>query len=113
MLYTIMEHHLGIDVQIYNNIEIKRVEERRIKRERRLVEEATQRKQDVIIENQDAGGSSSQVDVEMVDVKADQAQGFVLVGKVTSLSYSYDDIIHLVQVEQRRRKAKEPEMLLL
>ncbi|MFS8001323.1 hypothetical protein Hanom_Chr13g01188981 [Helianthus anomalus] len=28
MLYTVMEHHLGIDVQsIYNNIDIKRVEE--------------------------------------------------------------------------------------
>ncbi|MFS7988764.1 hypothetical protein Hanom_Chr11g01038731 [Helianthus anomalus] len=72
MLYTVMEHHLGIDVQsIYNNIEIKRVEERRIEREKRLAEEATQRKKEVIVETQDAGGSSTQADVEMVDVETD------------------------------------------
>ncbi|MFS8003860.1 hypothetical protein Hanom_Chr13g01218841 [Helianthus anomalus] len=30
MLYTVMEHHLGIDVQsIYNSLEIQRVEERK------------------------------------------------------------------------------------
>ncbi|MFS7929772.1 hypothetical protein Hanom_Chr04g00336401 [Helianthus anomalus] len=49
----------------------------------------------------------------MVDAEANQAQGFILVGEATSLSYSYDDIIRLVQVEQRRRMAKEPEVLLL
>ncbi|XP_022042008.1 eukaryotic translation initiation factor 5B-like [Helianthus annuus] len=93
MLYTVMEHHLGIDVHsIYNNIEIQRVEER---------------SQPV------AGGSSSQADVEMVDVEANQAQGFVLVGKSSTLSYNYDDIIRRVQVEQRKRKAKETEVLLL
>ncbi|MFS7963246.1 hypothetical protein Hanom_Chr08g00735811 [Helianthus anomalus] len=79
MLYTVMEHHLGIDVQsIYKNIKIKRVEERMIEREKRLAKEATQRKKDVIIRTQEAGGSSSQADVEMVDVEVDQAQGFVL-----------------------------------
>ncbi|KAJ0494996.1 hypothetical protein HanIR_Chr12g0603911 [Helianthus annuus] len=89
MLYTVMESHLGIDVHsVYNNIEIKKPEERRIERERRLAEEATQRKKSVVIETQEAGGSSSQADVEMVDAEVDQAQGFILVGKATSLSYS-------------------------
>ncbi|MFS8017927.1 hypothetical protein Hanom_Chr15g01386111 [Helianthus anomalus] len=118
-----MESHLGTNVQsIYNNLEIQRVEERRIARERELAQEATQRRKGLVIDVEEtlgsssqsvAGGSSSQADVEMVDVGADQAQGFVLIGKATSLSYSYDDIIRLVQVKQRRRKAKEPEVLLL
>ncbi|MFS7928273.1 hypothetical protein Hanom_Chr04g00318871 [Helianthus anomalus] len=98
MLYTVMEHHLGIDVQsIYNNIEIKRVEERMAQREKELAEAATQRKKEVIIETQEAGGSSSQPDVEMVDAEIDQVQGFVLVGEATSLSYNFDDIVRLVQ----------------
>ncbi|MFS7906047.1 hypothetical protein Hanom_Chr01g00054771 [Helianthus anomalus] len=108
MLYSVIEHHLRINVQsIYNNIEIKRVEERRIERERRLAEEATQRKKNVIVETQDAGGSSSQVDDEMVDIEANQAQGFVLVGEANSLSYNLDEIFRRVQVEQRKKKAKE------
>ncbi|MFS7954731.1 hypothetical protein Hanom_Chr07g00633951 [Helianthus anomalus] len=112
MLYTVMEHHLGIDVHsIYNNIEIKRVVERRIEKEKRLAEEATQRKKEIIVETQEAGGSSSQADVEMVDAKVDP-KGFVLVGE-SSLSSNYDDIICRVQVEQRKRKAKDPEVLLL
>ncbi|KAM0041007.1 hypothetical protein Hdeb2414_s0011g00361151 [Helianthus debilis subsp. tardiflorus] len=114
MLYTVMEHHLGINVQsIYNNIEIQWVKERRVQREKQLAEAATQRKKEVIIETQEAGGSSSQPDVEMVDAEVDQGQGFVLVGEATSLSYNFDDIIRCVQVEQRKRKAKEPEVLLL
>ncbi|MFS7996759.1 hypothetical protein Hanom_Chr12g01133611 [Helianthus anomalus] len=45
MLYTIMEHHLGINVQaIYNDLEIQRVEERRSQREKELAEAATQKK---------------------------------------------------------------------
>ncbi|XP_021975339.1 golgin subfamily A member 6-like protein 6 [Helianthus annuus] len=114
MLYNVMEDHLGMNVQsIYNNLEIKRVEERRAQREKELAEAATQRKKEIIIETQEAGGSSSQPDVEMVDAKVDQAQSIVLVGEVTSLSYNFDDIIRLVRVEQRKRKLKEPEVMLL
>ncbi|MFS7954771.1 hypothetical protein Hanom_Chr07g00634451 [Helianthus anomalus] len=49
----------------------------------------------------------------MVDVEDDQSQGFVLVGEATPLSYSFGDIIRLVQVEQRKRKAREPEVKLI
>ncbi|MFS8033741.1 hypothetical protein Hanom_Chr17g01573161 [Helianthus anomalus] len=42
-----------------------------------------------------------------------QDQGFVLVGDLAFLSYSFDDIILLVQVEQRKRNAREPEVKLL
>ncbi|KAJ0695748.1 hypothetical protein HanLR1_Chr10g0349011 [Helianthus annuus] len=113
MLYIVMEHHLGIDVHsIYNNIEIKKVEERRIERERRLAEKATQRKRDVIIETQEAGGSSSQADVDMVDAEVDP-KGFVLVGESSTLSYNSDDIVRHVQAVQRKKKSKEHKVLLL
>ncbi|XP_022040637.1 sporulation protein cse15-like [Helianthus annuus] len=124
MLYIVMEHHLGINVQaIYNDLEIQRVEERRAQREKELPEAATQKKKDLIVETQEAGGSSSQPegDVEMVDavnveeehMEVDQDQGFVLVGDSAPLSYNFDDIIRLVKVEQRKRKAREPEVKLL
>ncbi|MFS8002068.1 hypothetical protein Hanom_Chr13g01197801 [Helianthus anomalus] len=101
MLYTIMEHHLGINVQsIYNNIEIQRVEERRAQREKELADIATQKKKQLIVERQGAGGSSSLADVEMVDVDVDQAQSFVLVGEASPLSYNFDDIIRRVQEKE-------------
>ncbi|KAJ0765837.1 hypothetical protein HanPI659440_Chr08g0308291 [Helianthus annuus] len=124
MLYTVMEHHLGINVQsIYNNLEIQRFKERRAQREKELAEEATKKKKELIVETQESGGSSSQpeVDVDMVDavvnekehMDVDPQQSFILVGEATSLSYSFDDIIRLVQVEQRKWKAKEPKVMLL
>ncbi|MFS8002160.1 hypothetical protein Hanom_Chr13g01198831 [Helianthus anomalus] len=48
----------------------------------------------------------------MVDAEVDP-KGFVLVGDSIPLSYNFDDIIRHVQVEQRKRKAKEPEVMLL
>ncbi|XP_022019683.1 glutamic acid-rich protein-like [Helianthus annuus] len=113
MLYTVIEQHLGINVQsIYNNLEIQRVEEQRAQREKDLAEDATKKKKELIVETQEAGGSSSQADVEMVDAEVDP-KGFVLVGDSTPLSYNFDDIIRLVKVEQRKRKVKEPKVLLL
>ncbi|MFS7930070.1 hypothetical protein Hanom_Chr04g00339811 [Helianthus anomalus] len=82
MLYTVMEHHLGIDVHsVFNSIEIKKAEERRIERERRLAEEASQRKKTVIVDTQEGGGSSSQVDVEMVDAQSKKKAKKVLLLK--------------------------------
>ncbi|MFS7935226.1 hypothetical protein Hanom_Chr05g00400981 [Helianthus anomalus] len=122
MLYTVMESHLGINVQsIYNNLEIQRVEERRIVREKELAQEATQRRKGLVIDIEEtlgsssqpvAGGSSSQADVEMVNAEVDP-KGFVLVGDSIPLSYNIDDIIRRVRVEQRKRKVKEPEVLFL
>ncbi|MFS8034910.1 putative GTPase effector domain-containing protein [Helianthus anomalus] len=99
MLYTVMEQHLGINVQsIYNNVEIQRVVERRAQREKDLAEEATKNKKELIVETQEAGGSSSQADVEMVDAEVDP-EGFVLVGDCTPLSYNFDDVTRIVKVE--------------
>ncbi|XP_035831877.1 glutamic acid-rich protein-like [Helianthus annuus] len=61
MLYTVMEHKLGINVQaMYNDLEIERVEARRVQREKELAEEATQKKKSVVIDNEEILGSSSQ-----------------------------------------------------
>ncbi|MFS7896625.1 hypothetical protein Hanom_Chr00s005164g01728151 [Helianthus anomalus] len=78
MLYSVMESHLKMDVHAaFNELEVKRAEERRLERERRLAEEATQRNKGVIDDTQEAGGSSSQhdiggpsshLDIEMVEV---------------------------------------------
>ncbi|KAF5781032.1 hypothetical protein HanXRQr2_Chr11g0478731 [Helianthus annuus] len=107
MLYTIMESHLNIDVHaVFNNIEVKRAKERRVERERRLAEEATLKKKSVIEETQEVGGSSRQVDVEMVDAEVDP-KGFVLVGESSTLSYDFDDIVRRVHVIQKKKKAKE------
>ncbi|XP_022030302.1 uncharacterized protein LOC110931206 [Helianthus annuus] len=79
MLYSVMESHFKMDVHVaFNEIEVKRTEERRTERERRLAEEATQKNKGVIDDTQEAGGSSSQPeiggssnqeDIEMVDAK--------------------------------------------
>ncbi|MFS7997197.1 hypothetical protein Hanom_Chr12g01138851 [Helianthus anomalus] len=89
MLYAFMESHLNIDVHAaFNEIEVKRAEERRIQRERELAQEATQRRKEVVVDSEEilgsssqpkAGGSSSLVDEEMVEAEADPL-GFMLVG---------------------------------
>ncbi|MFS7950724.1 putative transcription factor bZIP family [Helianthus anomalus] len=63
MLYSVIESHINNDIHVtFNNIEVKRAEERRVERERRLAEEATQKNKSVIEEIQEVGGSSRQVD---------------------------------------------------
>ncbi|MFS7914702.1 hypothetical protein Hanom_Chr02g00156601 [Helianthus anomalus] len=110
MLYAVMESHLKIDVHAaFNELEVKRAEDRRIERERRLVEEAKQKNKSVIEEFQEAAGFSSQVDVEMTEAKADPL-GVVLVGE-SSESLDLTDILHQVHVLQKKKKAREVLML--
>ncbi|XP_022040799.1 intracellular protein transport protein USO1-like [Helianthus annuus] len=87
MLYSDMESHLKMDVHAaFNEIEVKRAEERRLERERRLAEEATQKNKGVIDDTQEArgsssqpdiGGFSSQQDIEMVEIVEVQEQEIV------------------------------------
>ncbi|MFS7906013.1 hypothetical protein Hanom_Chr01g00054401 [Helianthus anomalus] len=107
MLYAVMESHLKIDIHAaFNNLEVRTIDERRMERERRLAEEATQKNKSVIEEIQEAGGSSSQVDVEMVDAENEHNQDFMLVGE-SSLSIDTDEVIRRVAAIQKKRKAKE------
>ncbi|MFS7929719.1 hypothetical protein Hanom_Chr04g00335831 [Helianthus anomalus] len=96
MSYTVMEHKLGINVQaVYNDLEIQRVEQRRIQREKELAEAATQKKKSVVIDNEEILGSSSHpegTDVEMTEAKIEN---------------------ETVKVDQRKRKARKPDTKLL
>ncbi|XP_022024337.1 pheromone-processing carboxypeptidase KEX1-like [Helianthus annuus] len=123
MLYSVMESHFKIDVHVaFNEIEVKRTEERRMERERRLAEEATQKNKGVIDDTQDAGGSSSQPeingssnqeDIEMVDAENVQEhvnQDFMMVGE-SSEPLDAENVLRKVAVIQIKKKARE--MLLL
>ncbi|MFS8003377.1 hypothetical protein Hanom_Chr13g01213261 [Helianthus anomalus] len=110
MLYIVMEHQLGINVQVA---------------EKELAEAATQKKKDLIIETQEVGGSSSQPasnDVEMVDaevnvevehMEVDQDPSFVLIGDLVSRPYNLNDVIRMVKVEQRKGNVRPADVKLL
>ncbi|MFS7996973.1 hypothetical protein Hanom_Chr12g01136241 [Helianthus anomalus] len=54
MLYTIIEHRLGINVQaVFDEIEIRNVEARRAEREKQLPEEAKQKKKGLVIDEEE------------------------------------------------------------
>ncbi|MFS7988333.1 hypothetical protein Hanom_Chr11g01033521 [Helianthus anomalus] len=64
MLYVVMESHLKMNVHAaFEVIEVRRAEERRLERERRLAEDATHKNKGVIDDTQEAGGSSNQPDI--------------------------------------------------
>ncbi|MFS8022471.1 hypothetical protein Hanom_Chr16g01439821 [Helianthus anomalus] len=127
MLYVVIESHLKIDVHAaFNEIEVKKVEERRIQRERELAQEATQRRKAVVVDDE-VGGSSNVVDVEMTEAEADplgfvlievlmlewkkeeveeETPNFILVGKASSVPYSIKEVVRQIKVKERRRKAK-------
>ncbi|MFS7930006.1 hypothetical protein Hanom_Chr04g00339081 [Helianthus anomalus] len=119
MLYSVMESHIKMDVHVaYNEIQVKRAEERRIARERRLAEEATQKDKSLIEDIQEAGGSSSQTevggssnqeDIEMVEAENVQEQldqDFMIVGE-SSEPVDANNVLRRVAVIQRKRKARE------
>ncbi|KAF5779352.1 putative transcription factor bZIP family [Helianthus annuus] len=63
MLYTVIEHKLGFNVQVvFDELEIQRVEERRVEREKQLAEEAKQKKKRLVIDKEEILGSLSQPD---------------------------------------------------
>ncbi|MFS8034946.1 hypothetical protein Hanom_Chr17g01587171 [Helianthus anomalus] len=73
MLYTMMEHKLGINVQaMYNDLEFQRVKERRVQREKELAGEATQKKKGLVVDHEEILGSSSQQVQPDPEVKVDQ-----------------------------------------
>ncbi|MFS8002626.1 hypothetical protein Hanom_Chr13g01204301 [Helianthus anomalus] len=102
MLYTVVESHLTIDVHAaFNNIEVKRAEESRFERERKLAEEATPRRKGLVVDTEETLGSSSQPEAGGSSSQVD-----------SSTSLNFDDIFRQVLVEQRRKKSKEQKMLL-
>ncbi|MFS7913916.1 hypothetical protein Hanom_Chr02g00147341 [Helianthus anomalus] len=75
MLYTVIEHKLGFNVQaVYDDPDIQRVEQRSVAREKELAEEATQKKKSVVIDNEEILGSSSQQDQPEAEGTIDSSQ---------------------------------------
>ncbi|MFS7960288.1 hypothetical protein Hanom_Chr08g00701461 [Helianthus anomalus] len=119
MLYSVMESHFKMDVHAaFNEIEVKRAEERRMERERHLAEQATQKNKGVIDDTQDAGGSSSQPDIggssnqediEMVeaeDIQEQVDQDFMMVGE-SSEPLNAENVLRKVAIIQRKKKARD------
>ncbi|KAJ0789096.1 hypothetical protein HanPI659440_Chr05g0199621 [Helianthus annuus] len=72
MLYTVTENKLGVSVQaVYDEMEIQRVEARRIEREKRLAEEAAEalkdKKKGLVIDTEEILGSTSQPEPSQAD----------------------------------------------
>ncbi|MFS7954000.1 hypothetical protein Hanom_Chr07g00625201 [Helianthus anomalus] len=119
MLTAIIESHLKVDIHTaFNEVEVKRAEERRVERERLLAQEATERRKSMVVDvvgsssQPEAGGSSSQEDIERVDVEnfqeqdVEESQDFMLVGESSEL-FDVNDVLRRVTVSQRKRKARE------
>ncbi|MFS8019402.1 hypothetical protein Hanom_Chr15g01403371 [Helianthus anomalus] len=88
-------------------IEIKKAEERRVERERKLAEEATQRRKGLVVDTEEilgsssqpaAGGSSSQADVDMVDAE-EESKGFVIV-EVLLLKWKDEEVVEEEEDEE-------------
>ncbi|XP_022024288.1 aspartic acid-rich protein-like [Helianthus annuus] len=115
----------------FEEIDVIKANERRMERERRLAEEATQKNKGVVEEVEvvdgsssqlDAGVSSSQPDVDMIEVVEVQEQveddqemvenkephepEFLIVGE-PSEPVDVENILRRVEVIQRKRKARE------
>ncbi|KAM0040209.1 hypothetical protein Hdeb2414_s0012g00391111 [Helianthus debilis subsp. tardiflorus] len=133
MLYTVIENKLGINVQaVYNEIEIQRVEARRIEREKKIVEEAKEKRKGLVIDTEEILGSSSQQeqpkpddevntsnvkasndnDVEMkeakvgADVNVEVSHDIVAIGEVKDVPHSEWASLRQIEVERRRLREK-------
>ncbi|XP_021980411.1 mitotic apparatus protein p62-like [Helianthus annuus] len=115
----------------FEEIDVIKANERRMERERRLAEEANQKNKGIVEEVEvvdgsssqlDAGGSSSQPDVEMIEVVEIQEQveddqemveaeephepEFLVVGEPSEPVVA-ENILRRVEIIQRKRKARE------
>ncbi|XP_021974967.1 FK506-binding protein 5-like [Helianthus annuus] len=116
MLVAVVESHLKMNIHAaFDEIDVIKENERRMERERRVAEEANQKNKGVVKEVEivdgsssqlDAGGSSSQQDVEMVVAEESHEPEFLIVGEPIE-SLNVEDIFRRVEVIQRKRKARE------
>ncbi|MFS7954111.1 hypothetical protein Hanom_Chr07g00626481 [Helianthus anomalus] len=110
MLYTVIEHKLGINVQaVYDEMEIQRVEARRIEREMRLAEEAAKalkdKKKGSVIDTEELLGSSSQQEQpkpdDEADVNVEVSLDIVAIGEFKDVPYIEWASLRKIEVERR------------
>ncbi|MFS7935562.1 hypothetical protein Hanom_Chr05g00404931 [Helianthus anomalus] len=115
MLYAVIEDRLNVPAS-YDDIEIRRVEARRMEKQQKDVaataEAAKDKGRGIAVENEEVLESLSQqeqqLDVEVNDENAlVLAQLFVLVGESKSVSYKREDNARRIEVERSRLKAKQ------
>ncbi|XP_021991556.1 glutamic acid-rich protein-like [Helianthus annuus] len=129
MLVAVVESHLKMNIHAaFDEIDVIRANERRLERERQMAEEANLKNKGIVEEVEivdasssqpDAGGSSSQPDVEMieviepvedeqvmVDAEEPHKPEFVIVGE-SSEPVIVENILRRVEIIQRRRTTRE------
>ncbi|KAJ0570216.1 hypothetical protein HanHA300_Chr05g0175531 [Helianthus annuus] len=109
MLYTMIEHKLGFNVQsVYDDLEIQRVEKRRVAREKELAEEATQKKKSVVIDNEEILGSSSQQDQPEAEGTIDSNPlAMIAVGDVIDVTPEEIKLDRRKTIEKRHKEEEE------
>ncbi|KAF5813111.1 hypothetical protein HanXRQr2_Chr03g0094421 [Helianthus annuus] len=116
MLYTVIENKLGINVQAaYDEIEIQRVEARRMEREKRIVVEAAEalknKRKGLFIDKEEIHGSTSQPEpsqADEVEVNEDIEVNLdiIPVGEVKDVIHSEFASLRRIEVERRQLKEK-------
>ncbi|XP_021974752.1 troponin T, skeletal muscle-like [Helianthus annuus] len=136
MLVAVVESHLKLNIHVaFDEIDVIRANERRLERERQMAEEANLKNKGVVEEVEivdasssqpDVGGSSSQPDIEMIEVVENQEQEvveddqvmveaedeephepeYLIVGEPIE-PIIVENVLRRVEIIQRRRRARE------
>ncbi|KAM0046523.1 hypothetical protein Hdeb2414_s0009g00317361 [Helianthus debilis subsp. tardiflorus] len=111
MLYTVIENKLGINVQaVYDEIEIQRVEARKIERVKKIAEEAKEKRKGLVIDTEEILGSSSQQEQpkldDEVEANVEVSLDIVPIGEVKDVPHKEWASLRQIEVERRRLRAK-------
>ncbi|MFS7970800.1 hypothetical protein Hanom_Chr09g00825191 [Helianthus anomalus] len=117
MLVAIVESHLKMNIHAaFDEIDVIKANERRMEREHRLAEEATQKNKHVVEEVEVVDGSSSQLDVgeqeaveddqEMVEAEVSHEPELLIVGEPSEI-IDLDNVLRRVEIIQRKRRARK------
>ncbi|MFS8034952.1 hypothetical protein Hanom_Chr17g01587261 [Helianthus anomalus] len=135
MLTAVIETHLKVNIhEAFDQVDIIKANERRQERERQLAEEANLKNKGIAEEVEivdssqiqfEMGGSSSQPEIEVIDIQdveendevmveaqneAGHEHEFIIVGEPVELIIP-ENILREVEIIQRRRKTKEVPLL--
>ncbi|MFS7912052.1 hypothetical protein Hanom_Chr02g00125331 [Helianthus anomalus] len=93
---------------LHNELEIERVEARRVQREKELAEDATQKKKGLVIDNEEILGSSSQqVQSEAEGIVDSNPLAVVAVGDVINVTPEEIKLDRRKVIEKRQKEEEE------
>ncbi|MFS7929111.1 hypothetical protein Hanom_Chr04g00328671 [Helianthus anomalus] len=106
MLYTVIEHKLGFNVQaVFDKLDIQKVEARRVEREKRLAEEAKEKRKGLVVDTEEAFGSSSRPE----GTEIDNSLALVPVGDVKDVTPEEIRLNRRNIIEKHREEEKKEE----